>query len=91
MQGLQQGLQSKGKQQWPQRVALLNPSLRGDGSGAKKQVARRAVAPLGPFGKLRKVVPALLEEGLSIHAIKGISEVDFDKNGTAGIAMPMPL
>ena len=55
----------------------------------KKQVARRAVAPLGPFGKLRKVVPALLEEGLSIHTIKGIGEVNFDKNSTAGIAMPM--
>ena len=32
---------------------------------------------------------ALLEEGLSIHTIKGISEVDFNKDGTAGIAMPM--
>ena len=86
MQGLQEGLQGKGEQQWSQRVALLNPSLRGDGGGAKEQVARRAVTPLGPFGKLRKVMPALLKECLSIHAIKGISEVDFDKNGTAGIA-----
>ncbi len=34
-------------------------------------------------------MPALLKEGLPIHAIKGISEVDFNKDGTAGIAMPM--